>query len=102
MAALVRIELTIPESKSGALPLGYRAICIFTFCQLLILILPVFISTNHREHGNGLEVEILFSEIDLGIQSHATFCPYKFNTSYTALASRPLPTHHLPPDVLNY
>lgn len=33
--------------------------------------------------SNGHEVEILFSEIDLGIQSHATFCPYRFNTAYT-------------------
>ena len=57
----------------------------FTFCQALFLFfyLPIFISTNHLAHGNGLEVEILFNEIDVDIQSHATFCPYRFNTAYT-------------------
>lgn len=38
--------------------------------------------------SNGLEVEILFNEINLGIQSHATFCPYKIQYSLHSLAHR--------------
>lgn len=61
----------------------------FVNTYFYIFILPIFISTNHLVHGNGLEVEILFNEIDLGIQSHSTFCPYKINIAYTALRTAP-------------
>lgn len=60
----------------------------FTFCQPLIShlfkILFAHLYFNQlAATSNGHEVEILFSEIDLGIQSHATFCLCKFNTAYT-------------------
>ena len=61
----------------------------FYILSSIIFYLPIFISTNHLVHGNGLEVEILFNEIDLGIQSHSTFCPYKINIAYTALRTAP-------------
>ena len=66
----------------------------FTFCQPLILHLFKFLFAHLYFNqptaiGNGLEVEIFISEIDPGIQSNPTCCPYKFNTASTALASRP-------------